>query len=94
VTAADALAFGMVDRLVATPAELLPVAGPLAATLPTRSGVAVAALKRALREGLERPLVDGLALEVELMESVAASDDATEGYRAFLEKRPPRFSHR
>lgn len=70
------------------------VALHLAGTVASRSGVAVAALKRALHEGLERPLREGLALEVALMEEVAASADAAEGYRAFLEKRPPRFIHR
>ena len=93
VTAAEAQAFGLIDRVVA-PEDVLPTAMVIGATLATRSGVAVAALKRALHEGLERPLAEGLALEVDLMESLSGSVDATEGYRAFLEKRPPRFTHR
>jgi enoyl-CoA hydratase/carnithine racemase len=93
VTAAEAQSFGLVDRVVAAEA-VLETAMAIARTLATRSGVAVAALKRALHEGLERPMAEGLALEVDLMESLARSADATEGYRAFLEKRPPRFTHR
>jgi enoyl-CoA hydratase len=93
VTAAEAQMIGLIDRIVA-PEDVLPTASAIGATLATRSGVAVAALKRALHEGLDRPLAEGLALEVDLMESVACSADATEGYRAFLEKRTPRFIHR
>jgi enoyl-CoA hydratase/carnithine racemase len=93
ITAAEAQAFGLVDRVVAGEA-VLETAMDIARTLATRSGVAVAALKRALHEGLDRPLPAGLALEVDLMEALAGSADAHEGYRAFLEKRPPRFTHR
>jgi enoyl-CoA hydratase/carnithine racemase len=93
MTAAEAHAFGLIDRVVA-PGDVLPTAMAIGATLATRSGVAVAALKRALLEGMERPLIQGLALEVDLMEALCRSFDATEGYRAFLEKRPPRFTHR
>lgn len=94
VTATEAQAFGLIDRVVVAPGDVLPTAMAIGATLATRSGVAVAALKRALHEGLGRPLAEGLALEVDLMESLSRSVDATEGYRAFLEKRPPRFTHR
>jgi enoyl-CoA hydratase/carnithine racemase len=93
ITAAEGQTLGLIDRVVA-PEAVLETAMAIGKTLATRSGVAVAALKRALHEGLERPLVDGLALEIDLMESLARSADANEGYRAFLEKRPPRFTHR
>jgi len=93
VTATEAQTFGLIDRVVA-PGDVLPTAMAVGATLATRSGVAVAALKRALHEGLGRPLAEGLALEVDLMEALSYSADATEGYQAFLEKRPPRFIHR
>lgn len=93
VTAAEGQTFGLVDRVVPA-GDVLPTALAVAAMLATRSGVAVAALKRALHEGLERPLAEGLALEVDLMEALSRSVDATEGYQAFLEKRSPRFTHR
>ena len=93
ISATEAKAIGLIDRVVLG-SELLRVAMDLAKTLASRSGVAIAALKRALHEGLGRPLEEGLALEVDLMEQLAGSADASEGYRAFLEKRPPRFTHR
>ena len=93
MTAAEAHGFGLIDRVVAA-GEVLAAAMAIGATLAGRSGVAVAALKRALHEGLDLPLAGGLALEVDLMESLSGSADANEGYRAFLEKRPPRFTHR
>jgi enoyl-CoA hydratase/carnithine racemase len=53
--------------------------------------LAVAAIKRCVHEGGQRPLDEGLALEAELMESLFRSKDATEGLTAFVEKRDPVF---
>ncbi len=93
ITAAEARTLGLVDRVVPSD-EVTSAARAMAETLATRSGVAVAALKRALHEGLQRPLAAGLALEVDLMEALSRSVDASEGYQAFLGKRQPRFIHR
>jgi enoyl-CoA hydratase/carnithine racemase len=48
-------------------------------------------IKRAVYEGLERPLADGLALERDLIEDLFRSRDAQEGLTAFSEKRTPEF---
>jgi enoyl-CoA hydratase/carnithine racemase len=53
--------------------------------------LAVANIKRAVYEGLERPLDDGLALERDLVEELFRSKDANEGLTAFSEKRAPTF---
>jgi enoyl-CoA hydratase/carnithine racemase len=53
---------------------------------------AIAAIKRCVHEGGQRPLADGLALEAELVEELFRSDDAREGLHAFVEKRRPVFS--
>jgi enoyl-CoA hydratase/carnithine racemase len=54
--------------------------------------LAIASIKRAVHEGLQRTLDDGLRLERELIEELFASDDAREGLTAFVEKRNPAFA--
>jgi enoyl-CoA hydratase/carnithine racemase len=54
--------------------------------------LAIAEIKRAVYEGIERPLADGLALERELVENLFRSHDAHEGLTAFSEKRTPEFT--
>jgi enoyl-CoA hydratase/carnithine racemase len=49
-------------------------------------------IKRAVYEGGQLPLADGLALEAELVEELFRSTDGTEGLTAFVEKRTPTFS--
>lgn len=53
--------------------------------------LAIAEIKRAVHEGLDMTLDDGLALERELIENLFRSEDATEGLTAFSEKRAPEF---
>jgi enoyl-CoA hydratase/carnithine racemase len=53
--------------------------------------LAIAAIKRCVREGAESSLEDGLALEAELIEQLFRSKDASEGLHAFVEKRAPEF---
>ena len=53
--------------------------------------LAIAAIKRCVHEGGQRPLDEGLALEAELIEQLFRSKDATEGLTAFVEKRNPEF---
>lgn len=53
--------------------------------------LAVAAIKRCVREGGAAPLGQGLALESELVEQLFRSADGTEGLTAFVEKRSPEF---
>jgi enoyl-CoA hydratase/carnithine racemase len=49
-------------------------------------------IKRAVFEGMEKPLPDALALERDLMEELFRSNDAREGVTAFSEKRTPTFT--
>ncbi len=63
-----------------------------AARLAAGAALAIAAIKRCVHEGGQQSLDGGLALEAELMEQLFGSDDATEGLRAFVEKRVPEFA--
>ncbi len=55
---------------------------------------AVGLIKRAVTEGLEIPLKQGLALERELQNRLFITEDAKEGMKAFVEKRKPVFKGR
>ena len=54
----------------------------------------VGRIKRAVQSGLEAGFGEGLALERELQQQLFQSDDAREGIRAHLEKRPAVFTGR
>jgi enoyl-CoA hydratase len=90
VAANEAHRLGVVDRVVPK-MELMTVALDLARRLAERAPIALALAKRAVREGLQGDLATGLDLEAALFGLTAASEDAREGTRAFLDKRPPRF---
>ncbi len=93
IDAQEALRLGLVDRVVPA-ADLLPTAKALAKTLAEKAPVALALAKKAIDQGLERSLADGLALEASLFGQVAATEDRREGTSAFLEKRKPSFRGR
>lgn len=88
VSAAEALAGGLLDRVVSR-AELLPAALALAEELATKPPVALAAAKHALLESLDPNIDSGLAHELALWARLFGTDGQREGMRAFLEKRPP-----
>jgi enoyl-CoA hydratase/carnithine racemase len=59
---------------------------------PNKASLAVGKIKRSIQAGSEMSLEQGLALERELGSELMSSDDASEGIRAYLEKRRPRFT--
>ncbi len=92
ISAAEALRIGLVNRTVPAGQELR-AARDLAHTIAQRAPRAVAAAKRAIQSGLERPLADGLRLEGEEFErEVLPSHDLLEGIASFVERRPPKFT--
>jgi enoyl-CoA hydratase len=90
IGADEALRIGLVNS-VSEPAALTAAARAVADKIAGRGPLAVAAAKRALREGADLPLAQGLGLEARLFGSLFATLDQREGMRAFAEKRPPRF---
>ena len=89
VGANEALAMGLVDRVVA-PAEVYAVALEDARRFAEGPTVAYAAAKRALAAS-DGPLDDGLEVERGVFVPLFATRDQEEGMRAFLEKREARF---
>lgn len=58
------------------------------------SPLSINSARRAVLEGSELSLEEGLALETELFAALFATEDAKEGIAAFLEKREPNFKGR
>jgi enoyl-CoA hydratase len=90
VAADEARDIGLVHRVVEKRGARA-AASAWARELAARPKVAVQAAKRAV---LAAGTDDGYAAEVDAFAAVAASADMLEGVNAFLEKRPPAFSHR
>jgi enoyl-CoA hydratase/carnithine racemase len=92
-SADEAAAMGLVNRVVPA-ADLdravLELAGQIAANAP----LTVRAAKAAVQEAVKDPDRRDVARVDELVEACFQSDDYIEGRRAFMEKRPPRFTAR
>jgi enoyl-CoA hydratase len=56
--------------------------------------LALRATLESVNGGLDRPLPEAMEGEAALFGELVASEDAREGTRAFLEKRPARFGGR
>jgi enoyl-CoA hydratase len=61
---------------------------------PARSALAVGQIKRAVQSSSEVSLEQGLAMERELQQRLFASQDAKEGFTAFVQKRDAMFRGR
>jgi enoyl-CoA hydratase len=90
LTAAQALAWGLVNRVV--PAGTVSTAvEEMARTLAAGSGSANRTVKALVNRAFDTDLGEGLALERRLVAQHMRSADAAEGLRAFAEKRKPVF---
>ncbi|WP_418316546.1 enoyl-CoA hydratase/isomerase family protein [Piscinibacter sakaiensis] len=88
VPADEALAIGLVEYVVPL-AELQQRAVALAEQMAGNAPVAVRLARNAVNRGAEMSLQDGLRLEQDLASFLYTTEDAKEGPKAFLEKRPP-----
>jgi enoyl-CoA hydratase len=93
ITAQQALAIGLVNRVV-PPHKVLSTAEDFARRISLGAPVALLKSKEAIVRGSGRPLEDAFAIESQCTKENAATDDAKEGPRAFMEKRPPVFTGR
>jgi enoyl-CoA hydratase len=88
VAAQEAYRIGLVNRLV--PYDQLIQAGEqMAQSFIKSAPLAVRYIKEAIYKGSELSLEQGLRLESDLAGMVLQTEDAKEGPRAFVEKRPP-----
>jgi enoyl-CoA hydratase len=93
LTAREALGLGLVARVVAREAWLTE-AKRVAAEIAAKSPVSVRLAKEAVDAAFEVPLSAGVELERRAFYLARASEDATEGLTAFVEKRKPDFRGR
>jgi enoyl-CoA hydratase len=93
VTAQDALAWGLVSRVM--PVELyLDEAKRLAREIAAQPPIAVRMAKEAVLQAFETTLGSGLEFERRCFHLLFGTEDKREGVRAFLEKRPAQFTGR
>jgi len=93
ISAEEALRYGLVNRVVPVEVyfqEALKLAKQIAAQAP----VAVQLMKRAVVQAQDNTLEDGLMYERNCFYLLLATEDRTEGMKAFLEKRKPAFTGR
>jgi len=93
VRAVDAERMGLVNRVVPAGTQL-DEARRLAMLIAARPPLAVRLGKEAVNQAMEVGLLPGLEFERKLFYLLFASEDKREGMRAFLEKRPGRFTGR
>ena len=90
ISALEAERMGLVNKVfpaAALMAETLKTAGGIAA----KGRVSLRAAKQAINRGMAVELATGCAIETDAFALCMASEDAGEGTRAFLEKRPADF---
>src|SRR5215203_5047611 len=93
VDAQRAAELGLVNEVV-EPAELMEAARRWARRITQNAPLAVQATKKSAVLGFRTTLEDALVVEDGLGAGLFSSDDAAEGTRAFLEKRPPVWAAR
>ncbi|HZI67640.1 MAG TPA: enoyl-CoA hydratase-related protein [Thermoanaerobaculia bacterium] len=93
LTAVEAERIGLVNHVV-EPGKALSAAIDMARRIVANGPVACRYALEAIRRGLDMPLAEGQVLEATLFGLCAATEDMKEGMRAFLEKRPAKFTGR
>lgn len=91
LNAQEALRAGLCEKTVPA-SELLNEAKRIAGVIAAKAPLAVTATKRAIDEGIALSLEEGLSIEALHFGSLVDTKDFVEGTKAFLEKRPPKFT--
>ncbi|MFC1986999.1 enoyl-CoA hydratase/isomerase family protein [Chloroflexota bacterium] len=90
INAEEALEIGLVSQVVSQE-KLASEAENLAQTIASKAPIASRYAKEAVNKGMNLTLEQGLRLEADLYLLLHTTADRTEGIKAFLQKRPPRF---
>jgi len=93
ISATEARAIGLVNRVVPA-AQLMDHCRELADTLSRRGPLALRMTKKIINAATSARAEDLYLSEPEMVERLHLSGEPAEGGRAFLEKRPPDFTHR
>ncbi len=90
ISAEEALKLGLVNKVVEHE-KLMDEAKKIAEVIKSKSPYAVALAKQAVNKGFKMNLKEGIAYERELFALSLVSEDAKEGFKAFIEKRKAEF---
>lgn len=93
IDAAEALRTGLVSKVVPA-GELMPAAQAIAARIARNAPLAVRAVKRLVRQGMDMPLNAAMETERYVFGLLRDTQDRIEGRRAFQEKRTPVYNGR
>lgn len=93
VDAQEALRLGLVHRVVPA-SDVMAEARKTAEALLVNGPLSLRAAKQAVVEGWDKPLDEGLDLELRLFGDLLLTEDAVEGPKAFAEKRQPEYKAR
>ncbi len=93
LSADEADRYGLISRVVPD-AQLMEQVLALATKIAGFSAPALQAIKESINRSWESTLTEGILFERRQLYGRFASEDAHEGMKAFLEKRPPTFRHR
>lgn len=93
IDATKAYVMGLVNKVVPK-GKAYSEALKLAQELSQKPGAALELIKKAVNQGIEKTLHEGLELEADLIDQVFLTEDIKEGVAAFIEKRKPCFKHR
>lgn len=93
IGAEQAERWGLVNRVV-EPGDLMPAALSLAQRIAKNPPLAVQAARELAWKASSLPIEHGIRAEMMMGEIARKTEDATEGVRAFAEKRPPVFRGR
>jgi len=90
ISAQEAYRVGLVTA-VHPKDQIMNAALELAKKITSKSPISTRTIIEVVNNGLETPFGEALKLEAKLFRMLITTEDAQEGLRAFLEKRPPKF---
>jgi enoyl-CoA hydratase len=91
IGAEEALRIGLVNAVYPLE-ELLPAAREVAKKIATKGPLAIAQCKRVIGRGADLPLERASELEAQAFALLFGTSDQREGMKAFIEKRPAKFT--
>ena len=91
IDAQEALRIGLVSKVV-PPGELMDTANAIARRIVENAPLAVRAVKKLVRDGIEMPLSAAIQAEQYVLGVIRDTHDRIEGRKAFQEKRKPAFN--
>jgi enoyl-CoA hydratase len=91
MTTEEAYNLGIIEKLFETDEEMNEAALKFAKSLAKKATYAIGCAKRAIYDGVNETLEVGLKFEAQEFYNCFESDDSSEGFNAFIEKRKPDF---